>query len=464
VKTRLNAWKIAWNGIKEKPILGWGQENYIALYTVSQIPAFEGHVMIDRAHNILIDWIINAGLLGLFSYLLIFGYVLYCIWAIFLQKRITKPVFVTLFTALIVYFIQNLFTFDTINTYLLYFALLAYIDRFEIQHSDSDSNSKVNIVHNNKLLKTFIVTFLALLLISFLTYYINYMPIKVSRLSARISNDFPQYKSFLKLEDDFNEALSYETFGSTDIRIRMKMASTQIMKYNLFGVEGALNFIQRAAEELKKGIIENYHNLDYLSHLISFYHRIALIEPLFIVETEELIKQCIRLNPYYEEFYFRLAEVYFLKKDYERAFTIIDKAVAQDTLNDRKQLKLAEAAILVLKQDVAEEALEKVRKIRIAENTEIASGMKPVFSVNELYHIAKKYVEIRNFSKALKFYKEIIIILPDDALYHYEVAKIYLELGDKFNAKKEAERASELDPLEYSESVKKFILDFINNS
>jgi tetratricopeptide (TPR) repeat protein len=347
---------------------------------------------------------------------------------------------------------------------MLFFALLAYIDNLNKRNNEEESGKNNRVAAKNIQLKSIIVTFLALVLVSFFVYYANYKPIKVSRLSVRISNDFPQYKSFSKLEDDFNEALSYETFGSTDIRTRMWVASTQIIKYNLFEVEGALNFIQRTAEELKKGIIENYYNLDYLSNLISFYHRLARIEPSFIVETEELVKECIRIYPYYEEFYFRLAEVYFLKKDYDGAFKIIDKKVGRHILNDRKQLKLAEAAILVSKQDIADEALAKVRKIRKAENTEIASGRKPVFSVNELYNIAKNYIEIGNFSKALEFYKDIIIILPNNAQYHYEVAKIYLKLGDKFNAKKEAEKASELDPLKYSESVNKFIRDYLNNS
>jgi O-antigen ligase len=457
VATRLNTWEMAWNGFKERPILGWGQENFYGIYMVNRVPALEGIVLLDRAHNIILDWMINAGLLGIFAYLTILGYSFLIVWKAYFKKKVIKnTVFTTLFTALTVYFIQNLFTFDTINTYLIYFALLSFIDSINKKDNDGEYDQN-NKVEKNKKLKPTVFAFLALLIFSFFVYYVNYKPIKASRLSVRISESFPKYKSLSKLGDDFKKALSYETFGSTNIRLKMLGASLQIIRYELFEVEGALDFIKMTIEELKKGMLDNYHNIDYLSNTIPFYFRLARIEPLFIAETEELIKQCIRINPYYEEFYFMLAEVYFLKKDYERAFEIIDKTVAKDTQNERKQLKLAEAAILASREGIAEQALEKVKKIRISQHAETSAGRKPVFYVHELHRFAKVYREINNFGKALKFYKEIIAASPTDAKYHFEIAEVYKKLGDNINAKKEANKAAELDPLKYNGKTKSII-------
>jgi tetratricopeptide (TPR) repeat protein len=458
VKTRLIAWKMAWNGVKERPILGWGQENYIGLYTVNRIPAFEGQAMVDRAHNVLIDWMITAGLLGLFSYLLILGYALYYLRELYLQALISRAVFITLFTSVVVYFIQNLFTFDTINTYLLFFTLLAYIDNLKERGDVTGFSGSIEEATEYRKMKLFMVIFIALLIFSFLAYYVNYKPMKVSRLSVHIRNDFPRYTSFTMLENDFSEALSHETFGSTGIRINMKLASAQIIKHNLLGAEGALDFMEKTGEELKKGIIGNQHNLDYLSHVISFYYRLARIEPLFIGETEELVKLCIRINPYYEEFHFNLADIYILKKDYERAFDIIDKAVSPDTPNDRKLLKLAEASILVSREDIAERALKKARKIRGFKDTEITLKKRSVFAAGELYQIAKAYLDIKNYEKALEMFKEITLIEPRNAGAHFEIAEIYLKTGDKGNAKKAAVKASELDPANYGEISRQFIM------
>ncbi len=73
LKPRLDSWKMAWNGIKERPLLGWGQENFIGIYTVNPIPFKGEQVWTDRAHNIVIEWLINAGILGLLSYMAILG-------------------------------------------------------------------------------------------------------------------------------------------------------------------------------------------------------------------------------------------------------------------------------------------------------------------------------------------------------------------------------------------------------
>ncbi|HBH61322.1 MAG TPA: hypothetical protein DDX85_06200, partial [Nitrospiraceae bacterium] len=53
VQTRFRAWKFAWAGFKERPVLGWGQENFIGVYTARPIPLTEGQIWVDRAHNIV---------------------------------------------------------------------------------------------------------------------------------------------------------------------------------------------------------------------------------------------------------------------------------------------------------------------------------------------------------------------------------------------------------------------------
>jgi tetratricopeptide (TPR) repeat protein len=451
IKTRLNAWKMAWNGVKERPILGWGQENLVGIYTVNPIPAYEGLVFVDRAHNIIIDWLINAGFLGLFSYLMILGYSLYIVWTSYHRKKsITKSVFVTLFTALSVYFIQNLFTFDTINTYVLFFTLLAYLDGFDRKNNESVSEIKVDTVIRNAKVKSISLTFLALLMFLSLTYYVNYKPIKASQYSVKISKAFPQYKSFTQLMDDFNKVLSYETFGKTDVRIRMAETSSQIIKFKLFDFEGGLDFIQWTIEELEKGIQDNYHNLDYLSNTIKLYYQVAREEPSFIASVEKLIESVLLINPEYEWLYYKLADVNLLKKDHEKAFKIIYRVVAKDSQNDRQQLKLAEVAILDSREDVAVRALEQVENIRRRRKADIYADKKNFYSEHELYMLAKAYREAANYHKALKYFQKVVELSPENAQYHFEISQIYMKLGDKKNAAIEAHKAERLDPLNYS--------------
>ncbi len=442
VQFRLIAWEIAWEGIKERPILGWGQENFLNVYTKYYNPKLYGlETWGDRAHNIVLDWLINAGFLGLLFYISIYGILFFNLWSAHRSKLISQAETVTIATAIIVYFFQNLFIFDTINTYIIFFTLLAYVDSF----SEEDN---VRLAAPGRLkIKSLSVIALALIIFSFAAYFINYKPIRESLLVKKISVSFPKYKSFSRALDDFKKALSYKTFGDEVVRFKMALISNEILKLEILNKEGALKFVQATAIEMEKQVAANPDNFKYLILLIELFNDIALHEPSFIKKAEAYIKEGLRLSPGNQQVYFTLADNFVLKKEYENAFLAVKKAVVLEPRNDKSQLKLALAAILTSKGKVLKGVLEDIKKIRAAKDSDIAAGKKSVFTVSELLNLALLSAEIKNFTLALEFYKEIIAISPENAEYHFEIAKIYLALGDKANAVKEAKKAAELDLL-----------------
>jgi O-antigen ligase len=115
-----------WQGIKEKPLFGWGQGNQRAVYDkyhTDEITALEAPA--DRAHNTLIDLFVTSGVLGLASYL--------AIWVIVMLKLFKRhdKIAVMIACGLIAYFIHNLFVFDTIVSYMGFYTILAYVDGME---------------------------------------------------------------------------------------------------------------------------------------------------------------------------------------------------------------------------------------------------------------------------------------------------------------------------------------------
>ena len=461
VQTRLRAWGIAWEGIKERPILGWGQENFISAYTINAIPykwVSQPQAMMDRAHNIALDWLINAGFLGFFSYLAIFGSAFYGIRKAFHKRIIKKTGAITIIAALVVYFVQNLFTFDTINTYIVFFTLLAYIDNLD--YVKRAAYSEIDIDLKKLKIKSVGVTLIAFLIFFVAAYFINYKPIRESQLSRQISISFETgYKSFLNILDDFNKALSFKTFGDADIRLKMAVLSDYIFTRKLLTQKGAIQFVQATAEGLEKLVAANRDNLKYWTYLIKFYNGLVAYEASFIdrekiiKKAESIIKECMRLNPEYRWLYIALADNYIIKKDYENAFLIVKKEADLDPQNDKIQLKLALAAILTSRENVASNALENIRKIRMVNN----DNRNPLAYIAELSTLAQASMEIENFSRALQFYKEIIAISPEKARYHLDIAVVYLKLNDKGNAIREAKEAAKLDPLNFTERAEKII-------
>jgi tetratricopeptide (TPR) repeat protein len=79
----------------------------------------------DRSHDVFFDWLIAGGILGLLSYLSLYAVALFLMWG----KRSTMPVRErAIMTGLLAgYFIHNIFVFDNLISYIMFFFLLAYI-------------------------------------------------------------------------------------------------------------------------------------------------------------------------------------------------------------------------------------------------------------------------------------------------------------------------------------------------
>src|SRR3989338_4190284 len=140
MKSRFIVWENGWKGFLEKPVLGWGPENFIVVFSkyfnpCMFLPQCGSEIWFDRVHNIILDTLVTTGLVGLLSYLAIF------IIAIYELLRLTPKIVekrniffpLGLSVLLLVYFFQNLFVFDMINTYLVFFLSLGFIN-FLIQN------------------------------------------------------------------------------------------------------------------------------------------------------------------------------------------------------------------------------------------------------------------------------------------------------------------------------------------
>lgn len=131
---RYFVWPMAIRGIKDRPILGWGQENFNLIFQEHYSPEmFRLEPWFDRAHNIFLDWAVSGGLLGLLSYLFLYIALLYSIWKKRASTSIKGEGFSyaekSILTGLVAaYFFHNFFVFDHLISYILFFSLLAFVE------------------------------------------------------------------------------------------------------------------------------------------------------------------------------------------------------------------------------------------------------------------------------------------------------------------------------------------------
>jgi len=127
-KSRLLIWELAFEGWKERPILGWGPDNFTTLFTQFYNPKlWNQETWFDRAHNVFFDWLTAAGILGLITYLSLFVVSVVTIWRLWRQK-VFSVVQMALFLGLLAaYFVHNLVVFDNLISYILFFMVLGYL-------------------------------------------------------------------------------------------------------------------------------------------------------------------------------------------------------------------------------------------------------------------------------------------------------------------------------------------------
>ncbi|GAB4537349.1 MAG: hypothetical protein Fur0020_05880 [Thermodesulfovibrionia bacterium] len=454
VMSRIEVWRFAWNGFKERPLLGWGQENFTAIYAVNKLRlTSQVQEFLDRGHNLIIDWTINAGIIGVLSYLLVFFSLFYTLFRKFKNNRINRIGYVTILTAILAYLIQDLFTFDTISTYLIIYTLFAYVDSPKDDDLYKMDNDKSKDRH-----WLFIALLISMGLFILSSYHTVLKPLRQGKAYHDIMRSYPErYQTYKTLLNDFRHALSYNSIANHYIRRQMVYVSTHILKKGIFDIEGSQEFINETLKEVEKELNDDGDNLEKATLIIRFLCDIAEVLPSFSPHAEEVIKRYISINPDYEWLYSKLADVYILNGEYDKAFEIMNRMVLYDPLNDAKQIRLAIAAIYADRDGVAKSALDAVRMARLSSIDMSEYDKETLLLESEIYHVARAYIKKRDFLKALTLYERLVVLSPNKASYHFDLAMLYSITGNEDKAVAEAERASEIDPINYRERVKDFI-------
>ena len=124
---RYFVWPMAWKGFIEKPILGWGQEGFNFVFNKYYDPRmYNQELWFDRAHSTPLDWLIAGGALGFLSYASIFFALLFYIFKS-KNENLSKNEKAIILGLISAYIFNNLFVFDQISSYILFFTIIAYV-------------------------------------------------------------------------------------------------------------------------------------------------------------------------------------------------------------------------------------------------------------------------------------------------------------------------------------------------
>lgn len=118
-------WPTAIKGAEERPLTGWGQENFSYVFNEHYQPGmWNQEQWFDRAHNQFLDWMIAGGFP---AFLLYVSFFVLIAWAIMRSRELSVPEQAVLLGLLAGYAFNNLFVFDNLTSSLYFFAILAFV-------------------------------------------------------------------------------------------------------------------------------------------------------------------------------------------------------------------------------------------------------------------------------------------------------------------------------------------------
>ncbi len=306
---RYYVWPMAIKGFVEKPVLGWGQEGFNFVFNKYYDPKmYNQEPWFDRAHNTFLDWLIAGGLLGLLSYVgMLTAFVVSMSKAS--DDKFGKEDKAIMYGLLAAYVFNNLFVFDQISSYILFFTILAYAHSHSVAHNslwDRISDKFRNIFDQEKwhpVFEAFVLIGFVLVLYVFVInpWRQNKSLLNVLKLNSQgqVGSIETYSKPLSKYSMSFPEAL--EHISQTAMALQANQNVSADLKQQLFQ-----NIDKAFALQIEKNPNDARYRLFYGLFLSRFGWYGRAVEQL---ETAQ------KLSPNKQSIYFELANNYLLNNN-----------------------------------------------------------------------------------------------------------------------------------------------------
>jgi len=348
---RFYVWEIAKKAFFERPLFGFGPENFEFAFLKYYNPCFGTpecgfDLWYDRAHNVIFDTLSTTGIFGLISYFLLLLSCFFVLWKSYLNKKINFWV-AGVFTALLLaYFVQNLTVFDMISSYLMLFLTLAFVASFE----KKEKVSKVKDL-NFGVFSLIFISFLA----SF-SFFVLLPTVSSASVISSLKADSTQRK--IELE---RFTINLSPLGRKQIRqFFAENFSSRIIRTQKIEKEDLVE-VEFLTKELQKNIQEN--PLDFRSYYLIGNILTISSQPDNLKKGEEILRKAIELWPNNQKAYWALAQNLLLQKRFDEAISLAQKAVDLEPKLKDSHLILIQILKITQRYDLIEEATKRALSI-----------------------------------------------------------------------------------------------------
>jgi len=324
---RLVAWDIAKRSFKNNPIWGVGPSNYsydFQKYFSTKLIDNDNtrEFYFYEPHNIIWSYLSNTGILGFISYILLLLSIIFAFWH--RKKDENNNIFRIVFIASIVgYFFQNLFSFDTVTTYLL----LAIVLGIGVYFSDTNINIKVSdkliFIKDAKVVIFILLSITGIILFAVLPWR-----------ESKVYGDILKFKNFKENTYLKMNVQNISLFGGVDDSAYLVSKFYDKYLYNISNKKD----LPLIMDDMNASIFAIKNDLKYSPDNFKanfILGKILMLKILAFGKYDDMsgqealyyLDKSLSLNPQNPDVYLVISQVYIFKKDYEKAREYVKKAL-----------------------------------------------------------------------------------------------------------------------------------------
>lgn len=328
---RLVVWKIAYEGFVDRPLLGYGPENFEYAFIKHYNPCLGTgsgkcgiSLWFDRAHNVIFDTLATTGMLGLVAYIGVFLSALFFLWKGFFNNKIGFPE-AGAFTALLAaYFVQNLTVFDTVASLMLLMLALAFITSMLAEKKNEKKEGSLSGI--------FVIAVAIAFLVCFTQFIVN--PVS-SGHSVIIAIKSP-FGSVVRL-DNYQKTLYLSPMGRYQVRQFFAQTFLNEEKKGKMPLDVKNKELEALSSELQKSVDEVPQDYKAYYMLSQLYAVWSAQDPGKIALCEATSQKMVELSPANQKGYWLLAQARLYQNRPDDAYDLAKQALDLDPGNYTSQ-------------------------------------------------------------------------------------------------------------------------------
>ncbi len=323
--TRLMAWGIAVEAWQERPVFGWGPNNYYFAFNKYYRPAFLEHgwgeTWFDNAHSAIFNTLATQGIIGIMLYVGLFVVPGVVLIRAYRDDTISIHVFAVSSAFLLGHFVHNAFVFENPTSYLYFFVFLAFINTITKRQDTTENEGKKHILIGSMLGVGVVVLLLV--------YSTNINPARANMTMLQTIRAYHAGDPSAQMQYDLSTAIPSPHID--DMRNDHAQTMEQIVdKYiRAKRIDDMRKYTAHAYEEVGKNL--NIHPQDVRVHIMQA-HLAQLMAGLsqdqsWLLKQEHHLEEALQYSPKRQQVIFELVTVKSMLGEHQEGLALMEQAI-----------------------------------------------------------------------------------------------------------------------------------------